>query len=127
MVRARSASVLFAIFTVVAAAFTAGVPAALSHPAAVTTTPIRGDVKAGKQLFVAACGGCHILKAAKTLGKRGPNLDQEPSAYAALITQITYGGEGMPGFAKAFKPAYIRDIAAFVARSTPYSGGGDRG
>ena len=34
-----------------------------------------GDPAAGKALFVAKCGSCHTLAAAKTTGIIGPNLD----------------------------------------------------
>jgi len=113
-----------AVLVSVAAAVALGVPLASGGTSFRSRTPVVGNVKLGKVLFVAACGGCHTLKAAGTKGRRGPNLDQEPSAYPALLTQIKYGGEGMPGFGTAFKKAQIQAIAAFVSKSTPYAAAG---
>ena len=86
--------------------------------------PANANLKAGKALFIAACGGCHTLAAAGTKGKRGGNLGTEPSGYTAIVTQIKYGGEGMPAFSPSFPKAQIINIAAYVSKSTPYSGAG---
>src|SRR6476619_6645979 len=45
---------------------------------ACSTRPGGGDpnLVAGKQLFVAKCGSCHVLGRASTKGNVGPNLDQ---------------------------------------------------
>ncbi len=114
------------------AAVAVGVPAAtghVGHAAAVQykEPPKLGNVKLGNILFVAGCGGCHTLKAAGTKGTRAPNLAQEPSAYDALITQIKYGGEGMPAFGSAFTKLQIQSIARYVSSVTPYSAAGGGG
>jgi mono/diheme cytochrome c family protein len=114
----------------VVAAVAVGVPVGMGHVGNATQntkTPVVGDVKLGKVLFVAACGGCHTLAAAGTKGTRGGNLASEPSGYVALITRITYGGEGMPAFGNAFPKKQIQAIAAYVFKSTPYSGAGGGG
>ncbi|CAB4686581.1 unannotated protein [freshwater metagenome] len=84
--------------------------------------PKSANLKLGKTLFIAACGGCHTLAAAGTKGKRGGNLGSEPSGYTAIVTQIKYGGDGMPAFGTAFAKSQIVAIAAYVSKSTPYSG-----
>ena len=89
-----------------------------------STPPANANLKLGKVLFIAACGGCHTLAAAGTKGKRGGDLGQEPSAYAAIVTRIKFGGEGMPAFRGAFPKAQIVAIAAYLAKAAPNSGGG---
>jgi mono/diheme cytochrome c family protein len=74
-----------------------------------------GSQGAGKQLFVQACGGCHVLAAAGTAGTVGPNLDdafaqaREDGMTSATFTQVvrdqilypitdtSTGAPGMPG------------------------------
>ena len=74
-----------------------------------------GSQGAGKQLFVQACGGCHVLADAGTAGNVGPNLDdafaqaRESGMTSATFTQVvkgqieypitetSTGAPGMPG------------------------------
>jgi len=78
-----------------------------------------GDPVSGKQLFLSTgCGTCHTLKAAGTKGGSGPNLDQTPSLYATLVTQISHGSEGMIAYSNVLRKAQIQDVAAFVYVST---------
>jgi mono/diheme cytochrome c family protein len=74
-----------------------------------------GSQGAGKQLFVQACGGCHTLADAGTVGTTGPNLDdafaqaREDGMTSATFTQVvneqiefpitqtSTGAPGMPG------------------------------
>ena len=74
-----------------------------------------GSQGAGKQLFVQACGGCHVLADAGTAGTVGPNLDdafaqaREVGMTSATFTQVvkgqieypitdtSTGAPGMPG------------------------------
>jgi mono/diheme cytochrome c family protein len=74
-----------------------------------------GSQGAGRQLFVQACGGCHVLADAGTAGTVGPNLDdafaqaREDGMTSATFTQIvkaqiefpitqtSTGAPGMPG------------------------------
>src|SRR5207247_6122589 len=47
--------------------------------AVATRASVRGNPTAGKALFVRPgvfCGSCHTLKAAKSTGRDGPNLDR---------------------------------------------------
>ena len=69
------------------------VPAALGHTSA--TPPLVGNSKAGKVVFLSTCGACHTLKAAKTQGQIGPNLDRVPLTQALLIKAITNGGSSI--------------------------------
>jgi mono/diheme cytochrome c family protein len=56
-----------------------------------------GSQGAGKQLFVQACGGCHVLADAGTAGTVGPNLDdafaqaREAGMTSATFTQVVKG------------------------------------
>jgi mono/diheme cytochrome c family protein len=84
--------------------------------------PSSENLKQGRILFVAACGGCHTLAAAGTTGRKGPNLAEEPSGYQDLVEQIMTGGEGMPGFSGHLLASQVRNIAAFVVTSTPSPG-----
>jgi mono/diheme cytochrome c family protein len=100
--------------------------AAFGHPAA--APKVVGNATAGKAAFASAgCGACHALKAAKSKGTIGPNLDTESLTEAKIITQITNGGYGvmgaaakktypfpMSGFKGKLTTAQIQNIAAFV-------------
>jgi mono/diheme cytochrome c family protein len=84
-----------------------------------------GDAAAGKQVFAdAGCGGCHTLKAANATGATGPNLDAVGPGYERVVTQVTNGGPAMPSFEFKLGKNEIRNVAAFVAKST---GGGLKG
>ena len=56
------------------------------------------DHAPGAKVFAdSGCGNCHTLKAAKTTGTVGPNLDDiQPDA--KVVRQVTNGGVGMPSF-----------------------------
>jgi len=99
---------------------------ALAGGAAVPGNPARG-----KALFLRVgifCGSCHTLRAAKSTGRDGPNLDRLKPSYAAIVDSITKGRKaskrwptGMPAYAgpHAFlTEAEIRDVAAFVYLAT---------
>jgi mono/diheme cytochrome c family protein len=95
------------------------------------------DLIAGKQMFVAKCGSCHVLARAGTKGTTGPNLDQ-------AFQQSVKDGQGRSGFTGAIHgwilhpnrqgvmPAKIvtgddaYDVAAYVAQSVA-AGGKDTG
>ena len=98
--------------------------AAMIPPAAMGESSQASATKppAGKVMFVAACGGCHTLKAAGTRGKKGPNLADESSSYSDLVDRIKHGGEGMPAFDRTLTIPQIRSIASFVVRSMPSPG-----
>ena len=95
------------------------------------------DLIAGKQMFVAKCGSCHVLARAGTKGTTGPNLDE-------AFQQSVKDGQGRSGFTGAIHgwilhpnrqgvmPAKIvtgddaYDVAAYVAQSVA-AGGKDTG
>ena len=80
------------------------------------------NLKQGKILFVAACGGCHTLSAAGTRGTKGPNLAEEPKSFGGIVEQITFGGEGMPALGQGLSRLQVRNIAAYVVKATPTTG-----
>ena len=94
--------------------------------AAVPGNPVRG-----KALFVRPglfCGSCHTLKAARSTGRDGANLDKAKPGYARIIEFITKGSKQTPRW-PAGMPAYggrhpeltkaeMQDIAAFVYNAT---------
>jgi plastocyanin len=88
---------------------------------------------AGKQLFVAKCGACHVLARAQTKGTTGPNLDeafQQPlkdgmkrsSFRGAIHGWILHpNAEGvMP--AKLVTGDHAYDVASYVAQSVAAPG-----
>jgi len=113
---------------VVAAAAAALVFGSVS-PAAGEAAP--GDATRGKSLFLRPgvfCGSCHTLKAARSTGRDGPDLDTAKLGYAKIVESITTGHSpskrwptGMPGYGgkhAMLTTALIRDLAAFVYTST---------
>jgi mono/diheme cytochrome c family protein len=105
-----------------------GVPAA----ALATGAPrVVGNAKAGKPVFVSTCGVCHTLRAAKSVGTIGPNLDKTRLTEAVIVKAITNGGASVMSKAAAAKyttqmtayknvltPAVIQNLAAYVYNST---------
>jgi mono/diheme cytochrome c family protein len=92
---------------------------------------VPGDPKRGKALFLRPglfCASCHTLKAVKSKGRDGPNLDKAKPSYALIVNRVTNGHKpskrwptGMPSYsgAHAFvNKAQIRDLAAFVYAAT---------
>jgi mono/diheme cytochrome c family protein len=88
-----------------------------------------GDSVRGKVLFKGYCAECHTLRAAASMGRFGPNLDNLKPSYALVVNQIETGGTGGAGLPPTarltfgpgihtFAPSDIRDIAAFVFLST---------
>jgi len=79
---------------------------------------LHGDATKGKAAFLAKCGSCHTLAAAKTTGTVGPNLDSLKPDYQAATAQVTNGGAVMPAFKSQLNPQQIADVAAYVVDST---------
>jgi len=82
---------------------------------------LKGDPTKGTGVFASAgCGNCHTLKAAKSTGTIGPNLDTlTPTPdYRAVTAQVTNGGAVMPSFKKSLSTQQIADVAAYVVNST---------
>ena len=92
------------------------VAAAVAAPRGGTATP--AVLERGKILFVSVCGSCHMLSAAGTKGKKGPNLGREASSHAEIVEKVRRGEDGMPSFRKSLTRAQIASIAAFVVSST---------
>jgi mono/diheme cytochrome c family protein len=85
--------------------------------------------KRGRELFGFRCGFCHVLAAANTAGKVGPNLDQLKPGKALILHTIQYGclqspPAGSPASCLGYgtMPAGILqgrqadDVASFVAK-----------
>lgn len=101
------------------------------------------NLVAGKQMFVAKCGACHVLARAGTKGTTGPNLDaafkraladgqgrttvrgivHEQILYPAMLKQHSTGTQMPP---KLVKGQNADDVAAYVALSVA-KGGQDSG
>ena len=110
----------------VAAALLTASALAVSDGAAVQGNPTRGKALFSRPgLF---CASCHTLKAAKSRGRDGPNLDKAKPSYALIVDRVTKGRvaskrwpAGMPAFAGAHASvtkAQIRDLAAFIYTAT---------
>jgi mono/diheme cytochrome c family protein len=95
------------------------------------------NIIAGKQLFVAKCGSCHVLARAQTKGTTGPNLDEafqqalKDGIERSGITGASHGqilhpnrNGVMPAKLVTGDQAY--DVAAYVAQSVA-AGGKDTG
>jgi uncharacterized cupredoxin-like copper-binding protein len=102
------------------------------------------NLVAGKQMFVAKCGSCHVLKRAGTTGVTGPNLDEAfqqarksgfgQSTFAGIVygqilhparTAQTDPATGKPAAkmpAGIYKGEDAQDVAAYVASAVSKSG-----
>lgn len=94
-------------------------PPATEPPATETQPPATtgGSAEAGKAVFVASCGGCHVLAAAGTSGAVGPNLDETTPSADLVAAQVRAGGKTMPAFEGVLSEQEILDVAAFVGES----------
>jgi len=102
---------------VLLAVLLAAAPVAAASP---SSAP-KGNVVAGKKVFVASCGSCHTLKAAGTVArskKRGPSLDRYRLTFNAVFRRLFEGGDTMPAFADKLTSTQLRDVAAFVEQAT---------
>ena len=104
----------------------AGVAALLTLGAAGAAQAATPASTAGKKLFIASCGSCHAFKPAKTAGRIGPDLTYSHRGLSSIVSQITYGGDGMPGF-KALGKTKINQIASYLWTQTGKSSGGGGG
>jgi mono/diheme cytochrome c family protein len=98
------------------------VPVAFGHGSA----KVVGNPTAGKAIFVSNCSVCHTFRAAKAVGKNGPNLDTLHLSQATIIKQVQIGGNSlmgaagkkytlqMPGYKNSLSGQQIKDVAAFV-------------
>ncbi len=76
-----------------------------------------GDPVAGKDIFIANCGGCHTLADAGTSGSVGPNLDDAQPSYELAVDRVTNGQGAMPPFQGTLTPQQIADVSAYVAQA----------
>ncbi len=88
-----------------------------STPGETTGGGGQGDAEAGREIFVANCGSCHVLEEAGTSGTVGPNLDSATLELDAVVEQVTNGGGAMPPFQGTLSETEIQDVAAFVVAS----------
>jgi len=87
-----------------------------------TAAAVTGNPTAGAAVFEqAGCGGCHTLAASGSDGSSGPNLDDLKPGLAAVVSQVTDGGGGMPAYKDQLTAQQIADVAAYIVEST---GGG---
>jgi len=79
------------------------------------TTPAKKGPDGAKVFASAGCAGCHTLKAAGSSGNVGPNLDDLQPDFAAVQSQVTNGGGGMPAFGGDLSSAEIDAVARYVS------------
>jgi mono/diheme cytochrome c family protein len=103
--------------------------AAISFVGVASAVP--GNPARGKKLFLqngVFCASCHTLKAVKSTGHDGPNLDNAKPGYARIVAFVTKGRDatkhwptGMPRYSgqnAVITKAEIKDVAAFVYTAT---------
>ena len=75
-----------------------------------------GNVEKGKALFESsACGTCHALAAAETVGEIGPSLDHNAKlTHDLLIDRLKNGQGAMPPYVGLLSEADIEDVTAYV-------------
>ena len=66
----------------------------------------------------AQCSMCHTLKAAKSIGEIGPNLDQLKPQKNQIVYAVTNGTGVMPTFEGMLSAEEIEAVAHFVSIST---------
>jgi mono/diheme cytochrome c family protein len=89
---------------------------AAATAAAVSMLPGTAAAATGQQVWSqAGCGGCHTLAAAGSTGSAGPNLDYLRPSSAAVASQVTYGGGGMPSFGSSLSSSDIQALATWVS------------
>jgi mono/diheme cytochrome c family protein len=83
-----------------------------------TTTAAEGSTAMGREVFIANCGGCHMLDDAGTTGAVGPALDGAALSVDRVEEQVRNGGGGMPAFADTLSEEEITEVAAYVAAAS---------
>jgi mono/diheme cytochrome c family protein len=66
----------------------------------------------------AACGTCHTLQSAESLGDIGPNFDMLKPQIAQIINAVTNGIGVMPPWEGILTPEEIEAVAYYVFNST---------
>ena len=86
------------------------------------TTPAYADdnMILGLEIFnnKGQCSVCHVLKAASSDGKIGPNLDELKPQLEQVIHTVTNGIGVMPAFDGTLTKEEILAVAEYVFRST---------
>jgi len=93
----------------------------------------RGDLIAGKKLYVKKCGACHVLERAGSKGVTGPNLDEafqqslrdgfkRDTVRGVVLEQILYPARSGVMPAKLVTGQDAEDVAAYVAFAAAKSG-----
>jgi mono/diheme cytochrome c family protein len=119
----------FALAALAAAALLSASAVALAAGRSVPGNPTRG-----KALYLRAgtfCASCHTLKAARSTGRDGPNLDKSKPSYAKIVAAVATGSKptrrwptGMPAYSgrnRAYgqmTKGQIQDLAAFIYNAT---------
>ena len=75
-----------------------------------------GHAAAGKKLFVAFCGKCHVMQVVNTKGTLGPNLDRDRVSYTSVINAVVQGVGGIQAeyLLRALTFSQLYDVAKFV-------------
>ena len=88
---------------------------------ATTTSALTDDkMTLGLEVFnnKAQCGLCHILQAAGSEGKIGPNLDLLKPQLKQIIYTVSNGIGVMPAFEETLTDDEIKAVALYVFNST---------
>lgn len=80
-----------------------------------TPTASAGAMTGAQVFATSGCGGCHTLKAARSNGQIGPNLDELRPTAAVVEAKVETGGGVMPSFRDKLSSAQIQAVASFVA------------
>jgi mono/diheme cytochrome c family protein len=77
------------------------------------------DADRGRRIFTELaeppCAACHTLKAAKSTGEIGPNLDELKPDLDKIRQAVKNGVGVMPAFAERLSEADIEAVAEYVA------------
>lgn len=80
-----------------------------------TTTTETTTETAGRDVFVANCGTCHMLSDAGTSGTTGPSLDGTSRSVEEIEEQVRNGGGAMPALGDTLSDEDIAAVAEYVA------------
>jgi mono/diheme cytochrome c family protein len=79
----------------------------------------QGNAKAGAAIYnEQGCGGCHVLEAAGSNGRVGPNLDETKPELDLIVDRVTNGKGVMPAFGDELSEEEIQNVSAYVFQST---------
>jgi mono/diheme cytochrome c family protein len=115
------ASIPTAIIAVVLVGIPVGAASAGSlHGSSSNTAAKAVATPNGKKVFtgLAGCTGCHTMKAARSTGTVGPNLDRVKPSRARVIKIVTNGKGAMPSFKRVLTKAEIAAVATYIANNT---------